>query len=245
MRNRPSIMPVSGAYNFRDLGGLRTNDGRMIRPGRLFRSDSIHELTESDVEWLATTIGLSGVVDLREAGEISTTGRGLLEKIPEIAYANVPMCVDRFEGVDPDELLGAIYVGFLAQSSGLSSALERVAQFIVNPTIFHCAAGKDRTGVLAATVLAVAGVPEEAIVADYMLSKANMPRVLERFSRWPYYESYLRSVPPQVSAVEERAIRRFLKEMRVGYGDARGWASASGVSKTVLQRLERELVITA
>lgn len=91
-------------------------------------------------------------------------------------------------------------------------------------------------------ILAAVGVAEDAIVADYLLSGGNMPRMLERFATWPRYRDHLQAMPPQVYAVEEAPIKRFLQEIDVRHGGVRGWALENGIRKEVLARLERELV---
>ena len=81
MEPRERLLPLVGASNFRDLGGYPTMDGRRTRWGRLFRSDSLHELTESDLEDLRG-IGLKSVIDLRMASKVARRGRDLLEVEP-------------------------------------------------------------------------------------------------------------------------------------------------------------------
>lgn len=241
-QDRRSAAPIVGAFNFRDLGGIRTASGRVVRKGRLFRSDTPQALTQADLAWLTGTVGLAGVVDLRLAEEATAEGRGLLELAAGVAYVNVPMQMASLDGIEPADVLDALYMACLAPGSGLPRAVEYVAGFIEGPTLFHCAAGKDRTGLLAAVILAAVGVAEDAIVADYLLSGGNMPRMLERFATWPRYRDHLQAMPPQVYAVEEAPIRRFLQEIDVRHGGVRGWALENGIRKEVLARLERELV---
>src|ERR1700728_2567539 len=75
------LLPLVGAYNFRDLGGYPTVDGRATRWGLLYRSDTLHELTPADLDVLRG-LGLACVIDLRTAGELEQTGRGLLQGEP-------------------------------------------------------------------------------------------------------------------------------------------------------------------
>ena len=77
MQPRDRLVPLSGAFNFRDLGGYPTADGRVTRWGTLFRSDTLHELTVADVD-LLRSLGLATIIDLRTSRELERTGRGPL-----------------------------------------------------------------------------------------------------------------------------------------------------------------------
>src|SRR5271166_4534793 len=91
------LLPLIGAFNFRDLGGYATVDGQITRWGRLFRSDTLHALTLSDVQVLRG-IGLSTVIDLRRPTELEATGRGLLAAEP-MSYWHLPVIVEVGEDV--------------------------------------------------------------------------------------------------------------------------------------------------
>src|SRR6185312_6941474 len=175
---------LSGAYNFRDLGGMRTRDGGVLRRGRLFRSDTLQELTDEDVARLVDELEIAFVVDLRQAVEAVEEGRGPLARRP-VCYANVPLVdVDAPAGT-PGELTVTQYLDHLEHDPNLVVAVELVASVVHRPTVLHCAAGKDRTGVVTALVLGLLGVEDEQIVADYMVTATNMDRITERFGRWP------------------------------------------------------------
>ena len=91
MEERERLVALAGAFNFRDLGGYPAGDGRRTRWGRLFRSDTLHELTEADVGVLRS-LGLATMIDLRTARELSRTGRGPLAAEP-IAYRHLSVCL--------------------------------------------------------------------------------------------------------------------------------------------------------
>jgi protein-tyrosine phosphatase len=189
-----SISPLTGAYNFRDLGGLQLPDGRRTRYGLLFRSDTLQALTVSDVAFLRQTIGLRVVVDLRLAHEVAEEGRGLLSTADEVSYLNAPLEMAKTDGILPGEVMKHLYNQCLASES-LATAVRHIAEHAGRPIVFHCAAGKDRTGIVAALVLTLLGVADEVIVADYLASTANMPRVVERLMSWPHYREHLVAMP--------------------------------------------------
>ncbi len=161
MDTRERLLPLTGASNFRDLGGYLTTDGGRTRWGQLFRSDTLHELTEADLEVLRG-VGLASVIDLRTATELERSGRGLLGN-EAIAYLHASVLQEEGgESVavpapsddDPAErYLWYLEVGHRA----LAEALTMIADPKNRPLVFHCAAGKDRTGVLAALVLDISG----------------------------------------------------------------------------------------
>ena len=111
------------------------------------------------------------------------------------------------------------------------------------PTVLHCAAGKDRTGVVTALLLGLLGVDHEQIVEDYMVTATNMDRITERFGRWPRYRRNMASLPAEIYRVEERTIRTFLRELDHRYGGAAGWARARGVDPEVERRLAAALLV--
>lgn len=232
---------LEGAFNFRDLGGLPTRDGRRIRAGRLFRSDTLQALTAADVATLRARLGLAVIVDLRLADEVQSEGRGLLSGFADVVHVNAPMAMASTEGVAPADVIPLLYRSCLASDS-MVKAIETLADHAGEPTLFHCAAGKDRTGLLAAMVLSLAGVDDDAIVADYLASASAMPRIIERFRDWPRYRDHMTRTPPEVYAVEEGAIRLFLDELRREHGDAWQWARHRGLSRPALSRLVDALV---
>jgi protein-tyrosine phosphatase len=237
----PEDLILDGAFNFRDLGGLPVSGGGQTRPGLLFRSDTLQAITPSDVERLANQIGLRSVVDLRLADEVAQEGRGLLGLHQDIRFTHAPMGMAPTQGVAPDEILDVLYRSCLASDS-MVMAIEQIALNAGQPTLFHCAAGKDRTGLVAAMLLSLAGVDTEAIVADYLRSAHAMPRMLERFASWPRYRDHMAASPPQVYAVTEAPIRRFLDELALNHGGAWVWAKARGLPATTLERFVRTLL---
>jgi protein-tyrosine phosphatase len=240
----PSSSPLSGAFNFRDLGGLPLADGRRTRHGFLFRSDTLQALTPDDLTELRERIGLRAVVDLRLAREAADEGRGPLAQAGEVRYVNAPLEMASTDGIAPDQVLNRLYLQCLASPS-LAAAVTRIAEHAGEPTVFHCAAGKDRTGVVAAIVLSLLGVTEEAIVDDYLASAANMPRMVERFMSWPRYRDHLSTMPAAVYAVERGPILHLLRTLSHEFGTARHWALRQNIPKSLLEKLKQQLVVQA
>lgn len=173
-------MKLSGAYNFRDLGGMRTRGGGVLRCGRLFRSDSLQELTDDDVARLVDELQLAFVIDLRQAAEAVEEGRGPLARLP-VCYANVPL-VDLDSAGAPGELTATQYLDHLEHDPNLVVAVELVASVVHRPTVLHCAAGKDRTGVAVALLLRAAGVERTAVAADFAATNDHRVALRDRLA---------------------------------------------------------------
>lgn len=236
----PSLS-LAGAVNFRDLGGFHTADGRRTRYGRVFRSNSLQELTQADLTAIRE-LRLMTVLDLRSAQEIRHDGVGPLEH-ESLRYVHSPMLQEK-----EDYQLGRIETGLvdryfsyleLARDS-IVTALETIAE--AQPLVFHCAAGKDRTGVLAALLLGCVGVEPETVISDYAVTHHARDEIISFLRRRPSYVERLDQLPPTALDSEPGTMREFLGLLNESYGGARSWALTAGVSETTLRRLESTLL---
>jgi protein-tyrosine phosphatase len=228
----PRLLPLVGAYNFRDLGGYPTRDGRVTRWGKLYRSDTLHELTDADLEVLRE-VGLSSIIDLRTTAELERTGRGLLGAEP-VRHVHLPVVqeesVNQGAPTEAQTDLAQRYRWYLEVGRGaLVSALTMVGDPESYPLVFHCAAGKDRTGVLAALVLDIIGVERNIIVEDYVLTASRMDLILSRGLGTRDAEARLAEVPQFLLRAEAATMEAFLDGLYERSGGARAWALESGV----------------
>ena len=248
MDTRARLVPLEGSYNFRDLGGYRGHDGRHTRWGRLFRSDALHELTVDDVAALRA-VGLRTVVDLRTERELHASGRGPLEPEP-VAFHHLAVVQEGVRGADraegeslaapapPGDDLAERYLWYLdVGRDSLVEALTLMGDADRYPLVFHCSAGKDRTGVLAALVLELAGVDREAVVADYVLTADRIGLLLDRWRSDPGFAERLARIPPSRLGVEAATMVGFLDGLAELHGGARAWALGAGVPAGTLDRL--------
>lgn len=164
---------LEGARNFRDLGGLRTVDGLTVRQGLVFRADAPHALTEPDLA-RCTELGLRTAFDLRSPREREAE-RSRLTALPGIRIVEVPLLSESRPDVDPAEggeaFLLAIYRKLLTESAAtIGRILTEMAAHGSLPAVFHCSAGKDRTGVVGAVLLLALGVDLEDVLDDYELT---------------------------------------------------------------------------
>jgi protein-tyrosine phosphatase len=181
-------IPFDGPGNLRDLGGYRTADGRTVRWGVLYRSDHLGKLSARDLR-LLRQLELVTLIDFRSSAE-KTESPNRLPRGHAIRVVELPLFDDEASNAMGGTLRARIARGDLADIDAAALLIEAnkrlvteftpaYRQFIAEvlaahgkPVLFHCTAGKDRTGFAAAIVLRLLGVPEEAIVADYMRSKA-------------------------------------------------------------------------
>jgi len=232
------VRGLVGAYNFRDLGGLRCADGRRVRHGLLHRSDTLQALTPDDVRYLVDEVGIELVVDLRRGGEAVAQGRGLLAETT-VTYLNVPLAeAPEASQHPPREQTLIFYLDHLrSPTSALPMLVQMLAAVAGRPVLVHCAAGKDRTGLVVALLLSLLGVDRGEIVADYLATDANMPRIVERMRGWPHYAAHMAAVPPELYETHEHSITGFLDALERDHGGAEGWAAERGIPAEAIARL--------
>ncbi|MEO6205394.1 MAG: tyrosine-protein phosphatase [Mycobacteriales bacterium] len=191
-------LDLEGAVNVRDLGGLATADGRTTMPRVLLRSDNLQGLTEKDVAHLLGEVGLRTVLDLRTPAEVEGEGPG-----PLVAAGLRHVNLNFIPGWDPraydgnrviphekryDNDMSHFYLGYLDEAGAeVARAMHALAEPECGTAVVHCAAGKDRTGVLCALALVVAGVSRDDIVADYALTAERIEAIRDRLTNSPTY----------------------------------------------------------
>lgn len=235
------------SHNFRDVGGYETAGGQRVRWGRLFRADSLHLLNDADLEVIAG-LGLRTVIDLRSGSELDHHGRNRLEGAQvdfwHLPIFDNPVAVD---GEPPqrewEDLTSAYLQMIVAGRSSIARGVNALAQPDALPAVFHCAGGKDRTGVLAALILSALGVSDDDVVKDYALTTDSWPG-RERFlaEHQPRRLAYLRKVPAKFLASEPETMQTFLDEVRRDHGSIRGFLTGIGVEDESFGRLEAALL---
>jgi protein-tyrosine phosphatase len=239
-------------FNFRDLGGYENRDGRRVRWNRLYRSDTLHRLTPADVEQF-DALGLRTVIDLRSATEIDDHGR-LATASGHVAWHHVPMLDNvKLEPRDLSEVDALVaqplapgegYVRIVEQFGGsLALAFELLSDDDALPAVFHCTAGRDRTGIVAALLLDLLGVPDDVIAADYVLTE----RASARSTAWieanePAFAAYLAQFPPERRMVRAETILGFLEGVRTTYGSVPAFLAALGIQEDRLGVLRAQLL---
>ncbi|MFE7228726.1 tyrosine-protein phosphatase [Nocardioides sp. NPDC057577] len=238
---------LAAVDNVRDLGGLPVEGGGSTRFGVAFRASTPQQATTDDVALLVDGLGIRTLLDLRLPDEAAREGHGLLGEAG-LSVVNLPVRKGDStvrDVVMPDTRktdLGLLYEQLLAGSAAsIVTAARNVADPARHGVVFHCAAGKDRTGVLAAVLLDAVGVTAEAIVEDYALTAEREHRVRERLIRIPAY-SDLPPVAEGVMGVKAAAIRRFVETLRATHGGAAEFLLRHGLAEDELAALRDALV---
>ncbi|MFG2995386.1 tyrosine-protein phosphatase [Streptomyces sp. NPDC048340] len=185
-------------HNFRDLGGYRAVDGRTVAWGTLYRADSLGKLRGADWDRFLA-LGIRTVIDLRYPWEIEAKGR--VPEAERFTYANHSIEHRPYDqaAIDPDVDPWRYLADRFAEvvEDGVVEIRETIELIAsdAGPTVFHCTSGKDRTGLIAAFVLTLLGVPEEQILADFALTELATARLRadweaanpDRTLGWPAY----------------------------------------------------------
>jgi protein-tyrosine phosphatase len=210
-------MPFQGAGNFRDLGGYPTRHGTRTRWGHVFRSDGLHRLTPADLE-MFDRLGIRAVYDLRGSTERAVCP-DLVESVPIglldwYTGSEGPSLLTATCARDGEKVLNWLYVGMLKHAARLFGELiSSLTSPRGLPAVFHCAGGKDRTGMAAALLLGALEVDRATVLDDYQLTG--------------HWQSIDRSAAPlgtMVSAgICEDAAEAFLGTPRWAMADALEW----------------------
>ena len=235
-------LPMEGCVNFRDLGGYRNHEGQTVRWRRLFRSDALQDMTSNDAAYAIEELNIGLVVDLRNPDEAERDGKGPLPNLGA-GYTHHPLLLERgfppFTGGDVVERLSSTYQ-WLIHNSGprVADAVNAIADADGKAAVFHCSAGKDRTGLLAALILEILGVDAETIKADYLLTNEAVEGILRR----------IKAMQPDASpttqslAAQPVAFQGFQDTLHREYGGAESYLLRHGVASPTLERLRKNFL---
>ena len=182
MSERERLVALEGALNWRDLGGYPTADGRVTKWDRIYRSDGLDQLTDTDLDVVAA-LGIKLVIDFRVDREVDENPSRLADH-PTLRCQRLPIGGDEVEGksildtIRAGELktytieeMAATYERLLEEfASTFGEVVAHAADPANHPMVFHCTAGKDRTGLMAMLLLGALGVSDDDIVTDYELT---------------------------------------------------------------------------
>ena len=246
------LIELDGPANFRDLGGYQTESGHVVRSGRVFRSDSLSYMSDEDVSHVTEVLGLRTVIDLRAGHEVEQFTHGPLEALAVNVW-HVPI-VDETrrdqEGQDAAKWsagvvipLDDLYLLMLNRfGHRFIAVLDLIAAVDTQPVVFHCAAGKDRTGLVAMLILGLLGVDPDVIAADYALTHDRMPILLERHRIRAETDGVVAEIPKQKWAVDAEAMRSVIDRLVEDHGSIEGYVRAHGLEAEAVARLRSSLL---
>lgn len=216
--------------NTRELGGYQTEDGELTRCGMLLRSDAQRRLNKRDIAFLLER-KITTIIDMRDKKAVERAP-SLFAGMAAFCYYNVPV----EEGSGVPESVDAVPAGYMkiAGAANIHQVFWHIAH-APDGVLFHCAAGKDRTGVVSAILLLLAKVREEEIIKDYMLTKQYNRK---RFAlvRKNYPDLDINTVIPQ-----EKNMVRFLQLFREKYGSVEHYLCSVGILPEEIRMLKTKL----
>ena len=232
-------LPLAGAHNVRDLGGYPANGGT-TKFKAFLRGDSLHGLTKEDEDYL-DSYGVRLVIDVRGNNEAFLHPDHLDKK--QMKKLHVPL-LDHIQseamlGKVPDDM-GDMYIGLVENSKdGLKEIFACLAE-TEGAALYHCTAGKDRTGVITMLLLKLAGVPDGIVLADYAVSEQYMKETFEK--QRGMLEKAGVKVPDHVFCSKPEYMRKLMEHIAAEYGTAEGYLKAAGLSAGAIGRLRGTLV---
>lgn len=219
-------------FNFRDLGGYPTRNGRRTKTGVLFRADNLGSLKDADRERFQD-LGIRTIVDLRKPGEIEELGG----RAPEWACAvwhNVALKNPRWLDEDYSDQEGPVaylIARYLESAELTGGEYARVLSILADPSTapvaVHCLGGRDRTGMVVALLLDLLGVPDDVIAADYHFTE----QATARFMAW--YRSVKPAAaefPPYLTVTPAEVILTVLERLREKYGSIEEYVVEHGLT---------------
>ena len=235
-----------GIINCRDLGGYRTEGGRIVARRQLFRSGYIHPMTAGDLNRLKAELKLASVIDLRrnKAGQQKEVS---LLNDAGIEYYNIPFFSYQQEELNLDFTnMGEAFLFRIRHkeyTKPIIAALEIIADPKNLPLLFHCGAGKDRSGLVAAFVLSVLGVADRDIIADYILSAPYMLELVANMMNNPGTPEEEKNLPAYTWEATAESMALFLSGLNREFGSARVYLEINGADKSLFGRLEKALLV--
>jgi protein tyrosine/serine phosphatase len=249
---------LDGAVNVRDLGDLPTEDGHKTARASLLRADNLQELSPADVTKLVRDYGVTTVVDLRSTNELAAEGPAPLDSVAGVRHAHHPVLPEVGANTDvvadallardqmdrtryPDDPVCGHYLGYLEDRPDQVVGAIRTIAHAQGAAVVHCAAGKDRTGVVVALALTVAGVPAQAVAADYAATAERTEAIVARLARSRLYVRDITSKPADLQRPRQETMTAFLEQMDARYGGVTSWLTGNGLSPGDLDTLRVKL----
>ncbi len=234
-------------------------NARAVTPGALLRSDNLQALSDDDVRRLLDELALETVIDLRTDVEVAREGAGPMTRVPRVRIEHHSLYPDSGGNTDleadtvrpwgpalDDEFAGEppvvrAYLSYLRRRPDSIVAAVRAIARAEGAVLVHCAAGKDRTGVVIAFALDAAGIDRDTIVADYMATGERIDAIIARLLASPTYHDELVGHDPQDHAPRVGTMERVLEVTDETHGGAAGWLTTHGLAHDDLQRLRERL----
>lgn len=232
-------LPLSGSYNIRDLGGYETRTGSQTRWHRLLRADSPHNLSAMARAKLLK-LGVKTVIDLRNTDELEQSPNPFANH-DGVRYLNVPLFAGLSRaGTHPTNLIQIYQTALEHSQIEFRTVLRQIAESD-GITLFHCTAGKDRTGLIAALILGALEVSDEQIIEDYALTSSYIQPLVKTLREDALAKGHDLAWYNQLLTSEPSTMQVTLEHLETHYGGAQGYLKMLGLEAEI-ENLRRNLL---
>lgn len=237
---RYNILELDNALNFRDLGGYSSSLGGEVKKGKLFRSDSLANLSKSDIDIILSK-EIRTVIDLRTDFEIAK-GQSKLKDIEGVNYFKISL-MDNIHSSDfvsfrkamPTSMI-ELYVNLLNNSAEkIVAVFDTILKKSNSGIVFNCSAGKDRTGVIAALISDLLGVSKRDIYESYVITEKLMEPITNETLRH-YEESTGFVMPKYLFESKQESIEQFIEYLYKKFGGAKNYLLENGFGEVKLNQ---------
>jgi len=246
MMSHERTIRLNGAFNVRDLGGYAGAKGRTTRWRSVLRADALHKLSPEDIDKLLH-LGLRTIIDLRSDDELAQQPSPF-EHHPDVRYHHIPL----FDGLAPVDVMmkerGEIDLSarYVAAADCCRPAIARVASAVAlaeeGVVLFNCTAGKDRTGIVAAMLLSLAGVNSDEIAADYALTQTIAVELLDRLKARAIGRGLEEDAIRQLLSSEPATILALLSHVGARYGGFHDYIAVEQVEREHIRLIEERML---
>jgi protein-tyrosine phosphatase len=235
---------LDGIHNLRDLGG-HAHPAGLVPRNRFWRSDSLHELDAAGIEQLIE-MGLTTVIDLRQDDEATDQPNPFTGHPDRVVYHNAPIFAGLDlrapEIVDAEDPLFALYCQAVAErAERFVAVMQLIAAAPDGAVLFHCTVGKDRTGMIAAMLLKLAGVTDGDVVADYVETGGHIGPVLAALRVRAEANGWDVARMSRYWRSDAETMERFLAHLQARHGGAAAYLAAAGLTEPQLQAIQLRL----
>lgn len=233
-------LPLKNAYNVRDLGGYPCLDGGVTKWNTFLRGDDLAHLDQEEIQFLMD-YGVKTVIDLRSASELRQYPDPF-SQVEQVSYHNIPLMTGdiadatKIVAENPSDFIGEFYLALVRQEPSLIKiVLDTIAEAGPGGVLFHCTVGKDRTGIIAAMLLGIAGVATADIVSNY-----EVTHTYNSFN--PVLKEGNRLFPKEVMFSKAEYLQHTIDYIVEHYGTFREYLIRMGICESTLQNIQERFV---
>lgn len=221
---------LSSTLNTRTFDKYKSKDSKCLSD-RLWRSDVPENIQENDIDKLLEN-GITTIIDMRTEREVQRRPNALAND-KRFVYLHYPI----EEGSEPPESLEAVPLSYMKIAGGKFAAdIFKAIADAPDGVLFHCTAGKDRTGVISAVLLMLCGVDNETIIQDYVISRENNRERLEKFlNEHP-------EIDRNIVLANEKSMERFISLFNEKYGSAESYLFAVGITAEQPEKIKSKMI---